>query len=140
MQAASFMQVLRVVGGGGDWGASPTAQGPAKWTAALDSADCNFPSRAPTALIERPAFGEETACMAGAQSQVLELHWWTGWRGWRASWVPLFLLVSFSPLPRETSTRTPAPRTAASCPKWRSFGTSSSHVPAAPSSAPDPRP
>lgn len=30
MQAASFMQVLHVVGGGGDWGASPTAQGPAK--------------------------------------------------------------------------------------------------------------
>ena len=49
--------------------------------------------------------------MVGTQSQALELHWW---KGWRASWVPPFLLVSFSPLPRETSTRTPAPRTGAS--------------------------
>lgn len=137
MQAASFMRVLHVVGGGGRLGSQPTPQGPAKWTAALGSADCNFQSRAPTALIEQPALGEETACVVGTQSQDLELHWW---RGWRASWVPPFLLVSFSPLPRETSTRTPAPRTAASCPKWRSFGASSSHVLAAPSSAPGRRP
>lgn len=133
MQAASFMWVLCVVGGGGSLGSQPHSPGPSKWTAALGSADCNFQSRAPTTLIEWPAFGEETACVVGTQCQALELHWWMGWR---ASWAPPFLLVSFSPLSRETSTRTPAPRTAASCLKWRSFGASSSSVPAARSSAP----
>ena len=124
-------------GRGAAWRANPTPQGPSEWAAALGSADCNFQSRAPTTLIEWPAFGEETACVVGTQSQALGIHWWMGWR---APLAPPFLLVSFSPLPRETSTRTPAPRTAVSCLKWRSCGANSSSVLAARSSAPGPHP
>ena len=57
MQAASFMRVLHVVGGGVRLGSQPTPQGPAKWTAALGSADCNFQSRAPTALTSGQLLG-----------------------------------------------------------------------------------
>lgn len=125
-------------GAGGDWGASPTAQGPAKWTAALDSADCNFQSRAPTALIERPAFGEETACVGWHTEPGPGAPLVGGGGGLPGSLFPAGLILL---LPERLQPERPAPGQRLHVRNGGVFlGTSSSHVPAAPSSAPDPRP
>lgn len=83
-------------GGRGRLGASPTAQGPAKWTAALDSA---VPSKAglPQPYHRAASFwGKRQPAWLAHRARSWSSYWW----GWRSFLGPSFLLVSFSQLPR----------------------------------------
>lgn len=127
MQGCSYAGTL-MGGGGGRLGASPTAQGPAKWTAALDSRLTATSKAGSTAPIERPAFEKRQPAWVGTQSQVLSS---TGGGGGGLPGPSFLLLDPYSPASERLQPERQPQDSGASCPRMESFA-SSSHRPGLP--------